>query len=274
MILSDDLKQNIINDYSSDIQTITNLSKKYHVSKPTISKILKENNIPIYSNLQIISKGLNEDVFNNINTEEKAYFLGLFLADGCVYYTKTAPRIILGLKKQDSYMIEAFHSFLNAQTSLIYDNRGSGFVTCSVSSYKIADDLKLYDIDKPKCVRTLPILEIELMRHLLRGFFDGDGCLTYRLSHPERKFCNSYRGKIALITYEILKHDITLLLNYIGINNYIIERCNSDVFLEMIDVCRKDEIKLFYDFIYKNSHIYLKRKKEKFEQYFYLNGMI
>lgn len=62
MILSDDLKQNIINDYSSDIQTITNLSKKYHVSKPTISKILKENNIPIYSNLQIISKGLNEDV--------------------------------------------------------------------------------------------------------------------------------------------------------------------------------------------------------------------
>lgn len=183
IIISNEFKQNIVNDYTSNVQTIKNLSLKYKLSCPTILKILKEYNIPTYSKQQLYSNGMNEDFFSNIDSEEKAYFLGFFLAD-------------------------------------------------------------------------------------------GDGCFTYRLAHPERKICNSYSGRVSLITYYILRDDIINFLKCIGITNTRIERCNSEIFLEMVDIGRKNDILTFYNFIYQNATIYLSRKKEKFEQYFQLNKMI
>ena len=98
IIISDETKRNIIDDYTSNVQTIKSLCNKYNLSYPTISKILKEKDIPIYSKQQLCSIGLNENIFNNIDTEEKAYFLGLLLADGCVFYNKnnknSSPRIV------------------------------------------------------------------------------------------------------------------------------------------------------------------------------------
>lgn len=274
IIISNEFKQNIVNDYTSNVQSIKDLSLKYKLSYPTILKILKEYNIPTYTKQQLYSNGMNEDFFSNIDSEEKAYFLGFFLADGCVYYGNKSPKIIFGLQQQDSYIVEIFHKLINAQTSLVYDNRSSGFVSSAVSSYKMANDLSLYELDRPKCARPLPYVRIDLMNHLLRGFFDGDGCFTYRLAHPERKICNSYSGRISLITYYILKDDIINFLKYIGIENTRVERCNSKVFLEMVDIGRKNDILTFYNFIYHNATIYLSRKKEKFEQYFQLNKMI
>ena len=279
IIISNDYKQKIVNDYCSQVQTINSLCYKYNLSPPTIYKILKEYNIPTYSKQQLYSIGLKEDIFSIIDTEEKAYFLGFLLADGCVFYNKNrisaSPKILFGLQSQDAYMVERFHQFINAQTSLRIDNRaGKGTVSCVVSSFKMAEDLHFYGLDNPKFLRPLPIVRYDLVHHLIRGFFDGDGCFTFRLAHPERKICNSYSGKVALITYEILKEDIIRILEYIGISHWRTERCDSQVFLEMVDIGRKDEIAIFYNFIYQNATIYLTRKKEKFEQYFQLNHMI
>jgi intein/homing endonuclease len=279
IIISDEIKINIVNDYISNVQPLSCLCSKYNLSQPTISKILKEYNVPIYTKQQLYSIGLNEDIFSIIDTEEKAYFLGLLLADGCVFYNKrnqnASPKIILQLSTTDSYMVENFHKFLNAQTSLRLDNRADKeCISCVVSSFKIARDLNFYGLDNPKWLRPLPIIRYDLVNHMIRGFFDGDGCFTYRLSHPERKVCNSYSGRVALITYEILKNDIIKLLEYIGITHWRTERCNSKIYLEMVDIARKDEIMKFYNFIYNNANIYLSRKKDKFEQYFILNNMI
>jgi len=84
IIISNDYKQMIVNDYSSHVQTIESLSHKYNLSRPTIIKILKEYNIPTYTKQQLYSIGLKEDIFNVIDTEEKAYWLGFIFADGYV----------------------------------------------------------------------------------------------------------------------------------------------------------------------------------------------
>lgn len=272
--VSDELKSLIVNDYCSQVQTVNTLCEKFKLSYPTILKILKEFNIPTYSKQQISSIGLNENIFSNIDNEIKAYFLGFFLADGCVYYDNKSARIIFGLKQEDSYIVETFHTLLNANTSIRIDKR-DGFTSCVVTSNVMAKDLHFYGLDNPKCLRPLPIVRYDLINHLIRGFFDGDGCFTYRLSHPERNICNSYRGKVALITYEIIREDILNILKYIlKIDNATIERANSQVFLEVINICRKDEIIKFYNFIYNNATIFLTRKKDKFEQFFRYNNMI
>lgn len=56
IIISNEFKQNIVNDYTSNVQTIKNLSLKYKLSCPTILKILKEYNIPYLFKTTIIFK--------------------------------------------------------------------------------------------------------------------------------------------------------------------------------------------------------------------------
>lgn len=279
IIISEDYKRLIINDYCSKVQTIKDLCNKYNLSAPTVTKILDEYNVKRYTKQQICSIGLYEDVFKNIDTEEKAYLLGFFLADGCVFYNKcninAAPRIIFGLQQKDSYIVERFHKLLNTSNSLRIDNRNNQpFISCVVSSFKLVNDLHFYGLDNPKFLRPLPIIRYDLVHHLIRGFFDGDGSFNYRLAHPERKICNSYRGRATFITYEIIKEDILRIFNYIGINNVYIERVNSEVFLEMVNIRRKEDILKLYNFMYQDATIFLTRKKEKFEQYFILNQMI
>lgn len=42
----------------------------------------------------------------------------------------------------------------------------------------------------------------------------------------------------------------------------------TDNRIKSIKITNKDGIKIFYDFIYKNSNIHLNRKKNKFDEYF------
>ena len=73
--------KNIISDYNSGISVIK-LIKKYHTSYDTIKKIFDENNITIV-NKQNRTK-FNESIFDNIDSEEKAYWLGFIYADGYI----------------------------------------------------------------------------------------------------------------------------------------------------------------------------------------------
>ena len=82
-IISEDLKNQIINFYLSEPMTLKNVADKFNLSNPTISKILK--NIPKYPKAKLNNPNLREDFFKTIDNEEKAYFLGLLIADGNVF---------------------------------------------------------------------------------------------------------------------------------------------------------------------------------------------
>ena len=58
--------------------------KEYNISRYTLLNIIKENNIP----LKQVQCFLDENFFEEINTEEKAYWLGFFYADGYLVYNK------------------------------------------------------------------------------------------------------------------------------------------------------------------------------------------
>lgn len=74
IIISNEFKQNIVNDYTSNIQSIKDLSLKYELSYPTILKILKEYNIPTYTKQQLYSNGMNEDFLVILILKKKLIF--------------------------------------------------------------------------------------------------------------------------------------------------------------------------------------------------------
>lgn len=55
----------------------------------------------------------NHNFFEVIDTEEKAYWLGFIMADGCVSITHS-PKVLLGVAEKDAEHIREFHYVLNS----------------------------------------------------------------------------------------------------------------------------------------------------------------
>lgn len=86
-IITNELKEEIIKYYLSQPMTIKQVADKYTLSFPTMSKILKD--IPKYSKAKLNNPNANERFFEKIDSEEKAYFLGLLISDGNVFKDNT-----------------------------------------------------------------------------------------------------------------------------------------------------------------------------------------
>ena len=125
-IITEELKQEIINYYLSKPMTQVHLCEKYSLSSPTIGKILK--GIERYSKAKLYNPNLKERFFETINSEEAAYFLGLLISDGNVFKDGTGRQasISITLDLKDEYMLNKFKEVLNANTSVGYDGRGCG----------------------------------------------------------------------------------------------------------------------------------------------------
>ena len=76
--------KNIIDKYQ-DNWSQQKIAEFYKVSRPVIKRILQEN----IQNLDIRNRTskykYQQDIFKNIDTAEKAYWLGFLAADGCNY---------------------------------------------------------------------------------------------------------------------------------------------------------------------------------------------
>ena len=80
IIWSEDQIEYIKNDYILNHST-TKIAKEFTTSPQSIRKILRENNIKIFSLSEINQLGYprNSNFFSIINTPEKAYWLGFFI---------------------------------------------------------------------------------------------------------------------------------------------------------------------------------------------------
>lgn len=89
----------MINLYNKGISA-TGICKLLPYSSHTVLKYLRQNNVSI-RNRASYKNSFNENYFENIDTQEKAYFLGLLMADGwfndtCSHGKKELRRYSLG----------------------------------------------------------------------------------------------------------------------------------------------------------------------------------
>ena len=260
-IIDDKLKQEIIDFYKSKPMSLKEVGTKFELSPPTVIKILKD--IPKYSKAKINNPNLIEDFFKEINTEEKAYFLGLIISDGNVFKDETSGRqasISITLDLNDEYMLNTFKQVLQANTTVGKDGRGCG--TLAVRSNIMAQDLAQYGVVPRKSYITyLPTnIEKQYMSHLIRGILDGDGNIQAKLNKDNRflhsiSFCGSHK----------LMEDISnYCANELQLNVKPQVYDYQDRELSEIKLQNIHDIQLFGDWIYNNATIYLKRKYETY----------
>lgn len=75
--------QDIINKYQNEHYAMQKIGETYNVSRSVIGRILKENNVSINKDNHKYTADYRK--FENIDSPEKAYWLGFIAADGCVY---------------------------------------------------------------------------------------------------------------------------------------------------------------------------------------------
>lgn len=165
----------------------------------TIRKVLVEMGCEIRPGYKTIRMA-HEDFFSVIDTEAKAYYLGLLTADGCVQIPGRkykgevrSHEYVVSLTSIDKEIPEGFRAALGTDRKLTHIVRGpTEFIykgqrkvyncrdlwTCRVNSRKLVGDLKELGIEPNKSEDChLPRVSDDFMPHLLRGILDGDGTI-------------------------------------------------------------------------------------------------
>ena len=235
-----------------------------------------EDSYPLTTN-HISNRRIRHDIFSKIETELQAYLLGFYAADGNINEKRKTFRI--HLQKQDSELVYLYKDIISpdARTFTVDEHKTTGrngkeinaheSFGVDITSAKLCTDLVNLGIGYNKSYSDLHIPEMSnnLIRHFIRGYFDGDGCITVWLSKEKGK-SDRVRGKFdicaksASILNEFIKffatHDIKINLNYLK---------RDDMY--RISTSSKKELEKIYNILYKDSNFYLSRKFNKFDHY-------
>ena len=235
----------------------------------TILKYLRKNGISIRSKAGY-RKPFNEKYFDKIDTEKKAYFLGYMMADGNVgIREKSQPVVRLELKRCDKYILDIFREELD--TDLEVKPSRKGCCVLRVHSSHLFNALNEYGVCPQKTGNEIfPVdkIPLSLIRHFIRGFFDGDGWLTIT-HHGKRKQC----ANLGFCGNENMLSDIrdyfeeTLGCYHIKIS--LVSKGYTG-FGNLIYGSKKD-VKAICDYLYDEANIFLSRKKEKYDLFFHAN---
>lgn len=263
----------------SEIDLMVKLYKK-GLSAAAICKFLPYTPHTIIDHLRernviIRNKGgynpFNENYFENIDTENKAYFLGFLMADGCITERKNSQKCIsIQLKSDDEYILRKFKSELKTKNKIGY-NEKRNHSQLKIHSNKMANDLFKYGIIPRKTgFECFPkdLIPEDLRCHFIRGFFDGDGWATLTKSHgiKNKRISIGFVSNINMLT-DIRDYFIEVLKN---ITDLKIHEYNDNkkgyIGFSSIIFSKFDNVKEIYDFMYNNATVYLKRKKKVIER--------
>lgn len=202
--------------------------------------------------------------FSSIETEEDAYWLGFLYADGYVCITESAYWFGCDLQSTDDGHLKKLNDFMGSNRPIKYRDRvcamsGSDTKMCSITFHgkNFVDRLiKLGCVQRKSKVIEFPFEKFDnsLMRHFIRGYFDGDGSLgEYR----------KYKYTIASIecgSKIFLEQLSEYVLKEIGVKCYI----HEDGTCWKLSIRKQLDVKTFLDYMYKDSNIYLERKYQKY----------
>ena len=238
-------------------RSLTCLMKDFRIGAVRARQILIRNDVEVRPN-RGPAKYFNKHYFDVIDTQEKAYFLGLLYADGCVHKrsNRRSYEISLSLLESDGYLIYKFREELESKHKVRTSYSVNRRPQCSIaiSSLYFGEQLIEHGMltNKTWYLEFPDFLDRFLKPHFVRGFFDGDGSIYKRNNRD-------------LFSVVIVSNKGFLdgLKKYLDDNDIItfISR-NSSIY--GLNCKRKSSVMDFMDLIYKDSTVKMERKYKKF----------
>ena len=189
---------------------------------------------------------VNETYFYNIDTAEKAYFLGFIMADGNMYLRNGKYQFSIKIKSSDKDILLKFASAIDFNIEKIKERneeRNGSITRCA--------EIKIYNqvfcnslvslgvIPRKTGKEFMPDIPKEFEKDFIRGYIDGDGWIGK--DNFQLGYCSS--------SYKIMEQ----------ITNYIKEAIN-------VDMTIKQQNKIYV------AKIYAKKKVYHLLKHFYYEG--
>jgi hypothetical protein len=148
------------------------IAKVFKISQQGVGKVLKRFSVVMRST----KSGIDEYFFDNINTEEKAYWLGFLSADGNIGKDNA---IRLELQRKDGLHVVKFSRAIGMNGGVYSRSGDRSEVGVEPKSVVMANSLREKGLQTSvKSLLLKPfkfIVHGDLERHYWRGFVDGDG---------------------------------------------------------------------------------------------------
>jgi len=254
-------------------ETISKISKDTGIHIQSIYTYFQKNNWKYNKEIQIRQVGyyVDDNYLDNIDTEDKAYFLGWMLSDGCISKNKLG----LKLKYGDEYIITEMFNKFSIGYKIIRDKNGRSMSLSSTKMISALAELGCVE-NKTEIGFNVPNISNDLFRHFVRGYFDGDGTIGINTTRPNQRqisICSIDNNFLIQLQEKLLEHNISTVIYKENRNGKQLKKPNGEYTTGNKDMFRltitthKERLK-FYEFLYDNCSIKLMRKYVKYNEYY------
>lgn len=224
---------------------------------------------------------VNHEYFDEIDTEYKAYILGFIYADGSIIQPKGNRQMNLriAIQEEDGYILQKFaDEAAGGQIKVMNPPavKSKGWKRRSIVSI-VSDKMckRLIELgckpNKSRIGMDFPTLDNQLVRHFVRGFLDGDGCITekkvmynyIRKTTVERRGSHEQRFQTRIALTSTDMSFLAQAIEAIGVSHvyWKIVKREQEVTTAWIE--RVQDVRKTVEYLYKNANYYLERKFNK-----------
>jgi hypothetical protein len=257
---TDEQEQKFVEYFKSHWRSCAEVARELGIHPNTFNYILKKHDafVPYRS---MGNREIDPFVFDDISTEEQAYWLGFIYADGSV---DDNNMLVMNTAEKDIEHLRRFNQFLKSEYPIkIYSVKRDG---------KEYPQARLYICNKYLCGRLQelgilvrrPAIELTIfavpdaiIHHFVRGLFDGDGCARNSITKPELIFCGEYAQM------EWLRDLLSDNLGMMRQKRIATHQSGGICYLYY----GGPNIHLITDWLYQDATIYLGRKKAIIDNY-------
>lgn len=257
-------RQEIIAKYLSNKYTTKQLAEEYGVCLSTIIRLLNRKNIPLRNS----RFSFNQDYFETIDNEHKAYWLGFLYADG--YVNSKSNTVSLRIKQDDDYILKQFAKDLGSNIPVKYYSHTHKlpssdkihtlhYASITICNKKIKEDLiKQGCLENKTLILNFPFhIPSYLYKDFIRGYMDGDGCVTY----CGKQKCGNQEFKVNFCGTQEMLNGIQKVFGY---NKKLGKRWDDGKNNYTLDISGNCQVYDFLTILYNNATIYLERKYKRY----------
>ncbi len=250
------IQQEICDLYNYSKLSTREIAELYNCCSYTVRKIVDRVG-RVLERKQTKFAPFTHSYFREIDSKDKAYFLGLLMADGSVH----ANKVRLGLQEYDLQILNTFAEYVKF-TGKIYTFKNGlhNLKSMELASKEVTTDLARWGVVPNKTFETrFPPIEEKFWSHFIRGVFDGDGCIFVGKKNASfsitgnRLFMNQIQ--------EVLMTECDLNRTKLGVRNKEKQETATMTYGGI------NGIKRIYDYLYQDyDDLYIERKFQKFEK--------
>jgi len=263
--------KSILDKYNSGMK-IKNIAADINCHVDSIRNFLKRNGIRTPNRSEGARKyHINENFFSKIDGPEKSYVLGLLYADGTV--NEKSNSVTISLQERDKHILEKISNLIQPTKPLQFipikkyypkENYQNQYRIVIQNKILCSNIITLKCLPNKTYTLNFPnndIIPPNLFHHFIRGFFDGDGCISISYNKNKRP--------TATINFVSTKKFCS------GLSKYLKTELNIRTKVRTARILCSDKIGVlafggtnqvlrFFDFLYNEDTISLNRKKERF----------